>query len=535
MTVIKKITILILIAASFADNVFGQRLEERLVLTDTKDSTFLKSESMNFDKEGNYCFEVKKDDKEYYFYTNKDTIGPFQSIGGTFGRGGDIAYTKHYGDKEDKPWYFKNYNGIGVYGQVRGKLRRFMDSETKENMAITVTYKDSVYYYLNNKLVSQINIKKADEFGLENYDWCSFSENGNSIYYLKKDSLYFIYVNGNLIDTSYSNYAELSINNNGEYIFGEGRKPKSKNGKYDFMFFTHTNDTMLGPVRTVWNHDLKENGGYYYSGDDNGTDYIAINNTLHKNLKSISNITIIDKTNYLFTYNENGTKKINVNGKTFTIPFSEIYFPSLDSKGNFSLYGIKDYFLYKYVNGKQDTKPITKFDIRPIPLYISPEGKTLLYFKTDDSTYIFQDDKLLFPAFSSSSNFSVQPYNKILPNDFHRKKTSNGNNLFYIEIDTIGYFVFNGQFSRPMIPAKENSYEKKKKLGEIVAGKFDDNGFFVIQNTGDNKFIININNKYYKEIEGIQEILEKNCYFNGKELVFYGIKGLSFYRYSLTL
>ena len=86
-----------------------------------------------------------------------------------------------------------------------------------------------------------------------------------------------------------------------------------------------------------------------------------------------------------------------------------------------------------------------------------------------------------------------------------------------------------------MKPAKESSYLREKKSGEIVAGKFDDNGFYAIQKTGENKFLININNKIYKEVDGVQEILKESCYFDGKELVFVGIKGLSFYQYTLTI
>jgi hypothetical protein len=102
-------------------------------------------------------------------------------------------------------------------------------------------------------------------------------------------------------------------------------------------------------------------------------------------------------------------------------------------------------------------------------------------------------------------------------------------------MDTTGYFVFNGEFSKPMIPANPYSYIKEKETGAIIAGKFDDNGFFVIQKTGENKFMVNINNKIYKEIEGLQEIISESCYFNGKELVFFGIKGLSFYQYRLSI
>ncbi len=525
----KKIT-LTHICLTILVSTFGQSLKERLILTDTKDSTFLNASSIYFDNFGNYCFEIKKKGKEY-FYTNKDTFGGFRFIGGTYGSTGSINYTKDDSDDKNLPYYFKNAHGTKIYGKIKGKIERFIDSGTKENMAITVSYKDSAYYYINNKLVSQIHKNKADD--LSYYDWCAFSENGNSIYYLKKDSIYVIYVNGTQIGTSNSNYYELSINNNEQYIFGEGKKPKVKVGKYDFMFYTHAIDTILGPVRTVWYRDLKENGSYYYSGDDNGTDYIVINNKIHKNLKNISNIILKDKTNYLFNYTEDGITKINVNGNVFSHTFQKIYHPSLDNEGNFAFYGFKDYFLYKYVNGKPLTEPITGYGVRPNPLYISPKGQSLHYFKTDDSTYLYQDDKLLFTPIKNSKNFKVIAENDIISHYFTKGKVDNGNNLFYIEIDSVGFWVYNGEFSKPMMPAKESSYYKTAQLREIVASQSNEHGFFIIQKIDSDKFIININNKIYKEIESVNQIIKNNCFFDGKALVFYGIKGLSFYQYTL--
>ena len=39
-----------------------------------------------------------------------------------------------------------------------------------------------------------------------------------------------------------------------------------------------------------------------------------------------------------------------------------------------------------------------------------------------------------------------------------------------------------------------------KNKGEIVAGEFNDYGFFSIQNTGDRKYHVNVNNKVYEEL-----------------------------------
>jgi hypothetical protein len=524
------INILILILFCFTAN--GQKLTERFILADTGDSLYLNSDKIYFDRQGNYCFVIEKNDQDY-FLTNKDTIGGFYFIGSTNGSGA-INYTNSYSDSNDEPFYYKNEKGINIHGSAIGKIESFQTSNTNENIAIVTTFKDSVYYYINGKLVSQ-NFKDPKKYyGLEK-DWVSFSENGNLIYFLKQDSLYKLFANEKLIDSSKFGYSQLAIINNGTYIFAKGKRPEQPIGKYDYMFFVHSMDTILGYVRTVWDYELKENGAYYYSGDDNGPDYIVINDKLHKDIEYVSNITIIDKKTYLYSFGENSKKKINVNGVIYSHEFDKIFFSSLDKNGNFAFYGMKDYFLYKFINGQKIIEPLTKHGVRATPLYISPTGESIHYFKTDDSIYVYQDEKLLFNPISKDANFVIRPHKDILPYNFVRGKTANGNSLFYLEYDNQGYFVFNGKFSNPLIPVKEKNFSKDKEQGAIVAGEFNDYGFFAIQKVGKHKFLIVVNNKIFKEFDDVDYILSDNYYFDGKSLIFYGVKKLSFYQFNMSL
>ncbi len=511
----------------------SQTVSERLILTDTKDSIFINASKSSFDKEGNYCFEVKQNDKEY-FLTKEKQIGSFKYIGSTYGNGGEISYTYSYSDPKDKPWYYKNSRSTNVYGPVIGKLEKYMTSGTKKSIAIATSYADTVYYYVNGQLVSKNLKNNLNNFDIDHYEWCAFSENGNSIYYIKKDSLYQLFVNGNLIDKSVNNFNELHINNNGDYIYAEGRRPKVKTNGYDYMFFVHTKDTIIGPVRTVWDNDLTENNSYYFSGDDNGPNYIIINNTLQKGIEDVSNVVLLDKENYFYKFSQGGNQKLNVSGTIYNFSSSDIQLPSINKKGEFAFYGLKDYYLYKFINGKQVQNPITKYDVRPIPLYISPNGESLHYFVTDDSVYIYQDDKLLFKPISKKSAFVVQPHKEFFSSLFTRGKSENGNSLFYLEYESTGFWVFNGTFSKPMLPAKEGSYSDTKNKGEVVAGDFNDYGFFSIQKTGNKKYQINVNNKVYEELENIDTIIEDNYFYDDKELIFYVSKGLSIYQIKLT-
>lgn len=524
---------IILICLLYSLTSISQTVSERLIFTDTKDSIYINASKISFDREGNYCFEVKENGKEF-FVTKEQKLGSFKYIGSTYGNGGEISYTYSYSDPKDKPWYYKNSRSTNVFGPVVGRLEKYMTSGTKNSIAIATSYADTVYYYVNGQMVSK-NLKNSlNNFDIDHYEWCAFSENGNSIYYIKNDSLYHLFVNGNLIDKSVNNFNELHINNNGDYIYAEGRRPKVKTNGYDYMFFVHTKDTVIGPVRTVWDNDLTESNSYYFSGDDNGPNYIIINNTLQKGIEDVSNVILLDKKSYFYKFSQGNSQKLNVSGNVYDFSSLDIQLPSINKRGEFALYGLKDYYLYKFINGKQVQNPISKYGVRPMPLYISPTGESIHSFITDDSVYLYQDEKLLFKPISKKSIFIVQPHKELFSSLFKRGKSENGNSLFYLEYDSSGFWVFNGAFSKPMLPAKEGSYSDKKKKGEIVAGGFNDYGFFSIQNTGDRKYQINVNNKVYEELENIDTIIGDNYFFNDKELIFYGIKGLSIYQFKLT-
>lgn len=528
-----KMAIMLLMSLLNCLIVSGQTITEKLILTDTQDSLYLNSSNLAFDKYGNYCFEIVKDEKEY-FVSSKDTLGGFNFIGSIFGTNGEISHTSNF-DPIDKPWFYRNGNGTRIYGNAKGKLENYITSYTSENVAITTTLKDSVFYYLNGKFIASMIKDSTIEFNITNYNWCAFSENGNAIYTFREDSLYRLFVNGYQIDSSKFKFDDLAINDSGKYIYSNRSDPDNLISKYSYPVYLHSVDTIFGCVSQVWNFELKNDGAYYFNGNDNGPYYIAVNNKFYNDVKSLSNIILINKNGFLYTFKEQDLNKINVNGENYTHDFEKIFFPCIDEVGNFGLFGIKDYYLYKYVNGKKEEAPITNYGVRAIPLYISPKGETIHYFKTDDSVYLYKNDNLLFKPISKKSDFEVLDFTDVLPHKYVRGKTENGNSLLYILYDSAGYFLFNGNLSNPMMPITDKSYSKTNRQGEIVSGKVNDYGFFAIQKTGESKYSINVNNKVYKELENVDYILKKNCFLDDKELIFYGVKDMSFYKFTLQL
>lgn len=521
----------------FSIKSFGQIISEKLIITDTKDSLYIHADNISFDAYGNYCFEIKQNGKKAFFTNTRKFIG-YQSFTSIYGGNGErLSYTNSSFDSIDKPWYYRNAKSTKILGPVIGKLEKYMTSNTSDHIAIATSYLDTVYYYVNGKLVSKNLKNDLESFDIDHYEWCAFSNNGNTIYYIKKGAFYYLFVNDKVVDRSPNNFNELHINNHGDYIYAEGQRPKTQIKGYEYMFFIHAKNKRIGPVRTVWYNDLTAHNGYYYSGDDNGPEYIIINNKLYKGLERVANIILIDKKNSLFIYKQKGAKNssINVNGKDYTPDVDSIFYASMDVNGDFAFYGLKNQHLYKVVNGKKMEEPITSHGVRAIPLYINPQGISLHVFQTNDSLYLYQDDKLLLKPLSKNSNFKRMPHEDVLPNNYIRGKAENHNSLFYLEFDTLAYWVFNGAFSKPMIPKSGNFYLDRESIGAIVAGTLNEYGFFIIQKIDNKKYLININNEAYAEIDDIDSILRGNTFFDDKELIFYGIKESSFYQFSFQV
>jgi hypothetical protein len=65
----------------------------------------------------------------------------------------------------------------------------------------------------------------------------------------------------------------------------------------------------------------------------------------------------------------------------------------------------------------------------------------------------------------------------------------------------------------------------------------NDYGFFAIQKIDEKKYLININNEIYQELDGVDINYEfsKNYFFDAQGLIFYGVKDYSFYQFQIRL
>jgi len=153
----KYLNILLLL---FPLSIYSQNIEKTLIFTDHGEQELLKTRQINFDLEGNYCFEIEKD-KEEYLLTAKDTLGPFD-LGHRSGTStGGIDHSR------DKHWYYKNDDGAAVHGPIQGDLIEHFTSHTKNSIGLKVGHKKSTVkvtpYFLMirsrslNKMMNSIN------------------------------------------------------------------------------------------------------------------------------------------------------------------------------------------------------------------------------------------------------------------------------------------------------------------------------------------------------------------------------------------
>ena len=512
----------------------AQTVTERRLFTDGNDSLCLKILSYDlcyaFDRNGNYGFKVKKNDL-HYFITETDTLGPFKEYGGTYSRNGGISTFQK--ESASSTFWYMNEKGTTLYGPAVGVRQGHQTSDTRNHIAVTTVHKDTAHFYINNQLVYSALLTELKQIKLSEGDWVAFSENGNVLYYLEQNGKINLYKNGEKIDSSDFLYSNLAINDNGDYLFAKGFRPDPPIEKYNYAFYVHTQDTAFDYVRTVWQSVLTRTGGYYTSGNDNGSDYIIINGVLHKNIDKIADKTILDKRNSLFCYERDSRKYLNVNGKDHPCHFDKIFEPTMDANGHFAYYGLKNYYLYKVVDDLTDPQPLSRYGVRAQPLYISPGGSSLHYFKTDDSIYFYKDNDLIFNPIPKNQPFLVLAEG-FLPTRTPYWNPKNGHSLFSIRYGDHSYIAYDGNLSKPLEPISEH-YGGEYKIGNLMAGEFNEHGFYVIQKIGEKKFLIIINNLIYKEIDDLDHIVKEHVYFDGKTLVFYAVKGMSFYQYTITL
>lgn len=513
----------------------GQTLTERLLWVDTMGTYKIEpySYTISFDRDGNYCFCVKKDGNQTAVASNAPIDGLCYA-GGGYSKYGSSRFLRLCDSPNTDPLYVMNGDGTNIYGPVAGTVVGYRSGETRQHFANTSLRNDTAFFYLDGRLAYSAPQETIKKFKLKDENWVDFSNNGNAIYYLEQDERFVLYVNDHPVDTSELHFDALAINDKGDYLYAKLVKFDKPIGQYDYAYFIHTKDTVFDCVRTTWKYAMKGDGAYYCTGDDCGPDYLVLNGRMRNGIEDFSNITLLDSKNAFYTFEKDNHLYLNVNGNDYLVGFEELFKPSMDSNGHFAYYGLKDYYLYKVVDNVKVEEPLSKYGVRAMPLYISPQGSSVHYFKTDDSVYVYKDEELLFNPIRRTEKFMIYPWDEVLPKMWEYGKPSYGHSLFCMNYEDKGYFVYDGQFSEALLPLFKQ-YGDNPKPGGVVDGLFNDYGYFAILNTGEKEYQVVVNGRICAELFNVDSIFSEKSYFDGRHVTFYGMKNNAVYQFVVTL
>jgi len=516
---------------------YPQNVTERIILTaESNEAAKNLYYSIGLNQSGDYGFVILKDKSEY-FVSGTDTVGPFpvhSHINSVhFSTKVRSSYMIELDSTTNREFYIKNEHNPRYYGKYYGEVIDF--EQYDPDFVVIVKTDDTINVFFNDNLLAKLDYKKKERFD----PYFDFVHGGGSIAYkIRKNGKEYIYCNNKLIDSTDGEVRSFAINEKGDYIFS-ARFTDSVESEEKSFSYIHTRDTMVGPLPGYHSVYINRDGGTVSSSTENGKDVYLINgkyfefeNSRKDNERKDEKISFRDSANFIQEVNTADGLKINAKGNIMNVNYEKIFMPCIDSDGNYSLFGLRNYYLYKFTNGIEDTVPLSKYGVRAFPLYISPDGKlTYCHYNNEDSIYVYLNDSVLFQTVNSENNFYT-----ILAQEFfdynHRNPKYICNDLIYLEADSTGYLLYKGNLSEPFNGAYGNRYPSFK--GMIISGELTNEGFYVIQDAGNKSISVDLNNEYYAKLENIDLILERRVFFGNDNLVFYALRGNQIIRYGIN-
>lgn len=540
-----KMKIIFTVICFFGNNseLFSQ-IQEKLLLA-CNDSTILNKLLPKFDDKGNFLYRIETDSGDFVIMNN-DTIGPMfgYAVGGM---------SNHSHRNKEKGDFYLSSKLPFCYGPTTGSnWSYFRRPESKNRMheAVVIQEDDHISIFIDGKLIKQIDtlsrtqILLNGEFSeqlknkkryLESDDWAYLSDNGNVIYSLEENRVHHLYVNHVLVDTSLMRFEKPMINDEGDYIFYKTLKIGSGDS-VKYIRYVHTKDTLIGPIeKFLWNHSIMNNGGYFYLDIDKWNSHILINNTLYIDSVEgkVKSILLPNEKHFLCLKEIDKRHTIFFTDTVYSLDYEQVYLPTIDRAGNSSMFVIDDYHLYTWKNGKRGEFPITKFGVRPKPISLDAQGNTVVFYEVNDSSYIFRNDDLLFQAKNDEIRYSeLKNCVSYFPS---REIYSDGQNLIFLTVKDSSYIIQNAEISKSFLAVTPMLHlsSRDAELGEIVTGGVVEGHYYFIWKEDMQKFTILLDGKVIGSLEGVDRVFNRSA-INGNSLVFYGIRNLSLYQYTIN-
>ncbi|MBZ0098319.1 MAG: hypothetical protein K8F30_04505, partial [Taibaiella sp.] len=445
---------------------------------------------------------------------------------------------------KNKSYYILGYNSSTVYGPY-DSIESF--SNGAGYMAYTLPAGDSLKYYINGR-----HIATAERFGyldslrdrLQN--WCIFNSKGSYLYTIKKGKWSYLYANDRLVDSTRYFFGWLWLDEDNNYFYFINEVDKETRFRLKPRVHPPQQVCLMPRIQFLFQKVLTydNNDTVYYFGNADGKNYFDPP-PFDKPVDSFE-VGVLMSGNTIFEYqlSERQTgyrygpvsepKRICINGNCKDLPYQEILLPCIDSRGNYALFGLRDYYLYKYVNGIEEPAPLSKHGVRAKPLSIDVIGNTICYYETDDSVYVYQDDSLFRKC--AAWQFDLDETTHIWRNDWLNEKLP----VFHLGENT--YIVYNNRISPPLFREKRTPYtDSVVVVGDIMHTGINDHGYWLLQKTGQQKYDLLVNNRKVQLPPGVNlenplyGALASNFRLNGDEFIFYTQEGTGIYRYNLKL
>ena len=514
MACINLLCVLILVGAR---PLYAQEVEKKMIVHYGEDLNMINAHSVVFNRTGNYCFETRLNNR-YYLLTNfKQYLG--------------FAYYKTMNDGNTEleifynspdTIYYKNMLGTLVYGPIRGDLGAVITGKTENNLATTANRDNKVFYYVNSSLV---NVRDLADAPTHDTDWCAFSENGHALYYTYKNKKFYLYLNFKVVDSSAERFGHLAVNNDLNYCYSI-RKEVAANKRAAANYQLHIGSKSFGPVSSVLRYHLGAGANYYFAGED----YVLANDNLASSLQDAGNILLAEPAGYFYTYKKDNASYLNCNGKVSKLDYTGILKAAIDGDGNYTVVAAKDNGIYKVTSDKAAVR-IDKPGQQLTPLWLDGKGSSVLLYENNDSVWLYKDDEVVTRTAKNTD------YRVLRTNDIAYVNAAYTNEVAGVCTSAGCQLVYNSIVSPPLPAIKK---QEKQPDGAMLLSGINEHGFYVIQQTGKDKYVILINNKIMKTIEGVEfagrsSMKLTNCFLTDKEFIFYARQGGAYYQYKIDL
>ena len=487
------------------NTVFSQTIKVETVLEDRYDCILGKVDDLYFDENGNFFYLDEQEETSFYI-TKTDTFKLPERKGSTMGVYGKYGSISTYYTSIDS-FFYKNAKSTEYYSGGFGEIINQITDFNRNNVAISTRKNAYVYHFMNGRFLN-----KEDVIDYSTTDkWCSFSKNGNVLYYIKKCDKYYLNKNNATINRSTNKYLGLKINNSGDVLYGRLNYIKSNNN-FVVEYQPKFNNKVYNSVSTIWGSYLNNAGGFYFKGGN--PFYILINGDYYENVEP-QNIIVRDSIHYFF-YDKKKQKYIYYTDKTSrNLGRKKIIMPTMDEKGNYAMFLSRGKKTKLLINGD-----LQKEKVIGEPIAINPNGIFYTFKERRKRSAIYKNNEVLLNGFGK---VKVSTQDQFF-NEYLNNKPDINKNFTYLEIGDSGYIIWNSQISKAIHKAmpSRGGYEYPVS-GEVLYGDLNENGYYFFQYAGMKKTILVMNNKIYEIEDEISSLVEDSIFFNKGRIVFYAI------------